>query len=311
MAILKLLHSHPYEMADAILCQDYMQHVPEEEHIYSRTYQWLKGVCIQWRVMVERNWEIFHQSFPMHAIAAEFQQGNNDRAAQLAILYEATRMMYLGDTEGALRDFDDAVERGVISDPTLTDGWSRGLVAANLFLTNGPPGTLPSVVQRVEDDLEDERGNIFILDEAWIDFQRFEVIRERGLWTATGIPWRGEFLLSQEAILRNEVNHQFRLILTRERKEWKDRRDARINTILQEQGAEDFAGRTYTRGELRRRPTLIPDFYDGNWNHHRFRDQDDPRNQQDDGWGRQRELPHELAVALVIRARDDDSDHET
>ena len=188
MAILKLLHMHPYDMANAILCQNYMCHVPGEEHIYSRTYQWLRNVCTQWKNMARSNWENFHRSFPLHTIATELQHGNNDRAAQLAILYEATRMMYLENTEGALRDFDDAVERGIIDDPTLVEGWSRGFVAADLSLGNGPPGTLPRVVQRVQDDLEGERGNLFILDEAWTDFQRFEGVRERGLMGQEGLP---------------------------------------------------------------------------------------------------------------------------
>ena len=102
------------------------------------------------------------------------------------------------------------------------------------------------------------------------------------------------------------MNYQFRRVLVSERKERKDRRDARINAILAGQNAEGFAGHQFTRHELRMNPTLIPDFYDGEWNHHRFRDQEDPRNQrqevnreEDEGWGRLRRLTRELADAVI------------
>ena len=143
---------HPYEMADTI---HYICHVPEENHIYSRTYQWLRNVCTQWRIMARSNWESFHQSFPLHTIATERARGNNACTAPVTFLYEATRIMYFVNTEDALKDFDDAVERGLIEDPTQVEGWSRGFVAADLSLGNGPPGTLTSVIQRVQDDLEE------------------------------------------------------------------------------------------------------------------------------------------------------------
>ena len=128
MAILKILHMHPYLMADSILDQDYMQDVPEEEHEYSRTYQWLKKTCIRWQEMTRRNWNIFRQSFSWHTMAVEWKRGNTDRAAQLAILYEATRLMYFENTEDALKDFDNAVETGMIDDPTLVEGWDEGFI---------------------------------------------------------------------------------------------------------------------------------------------------------------------------------------
>ena len=145
-------------------------------------------------------------------MATEWKRGNTDRAAQLAILYEATRLMYFENTEDALKDFDNAVETGMIDDPTLVEGWDEGFITTDLSLGNGPPGTLPDMIERVQGDLEREvaLGNLMIADEAWIDFRRFEEIRESGVVTHEGIPQRGENLLSPQAMLRNKYNHQIR-----------------------------------------------------------------------------------------------------
>ncbi len=224
MAILKILYMHPYQMTDSILNQEYMQHVPEEQHEYSCTYQWLKRTCYRWQEMTRRNWDIFHRSFPWHTMAMEWKCENADRAAQLAILYEATRLMYFENTEDALRDFDDAVKRGIIDDPTQAKGWDEGFIATDLSLGNGPLGTLCDIVERVRDYLERKAalGDLTIGDAGWIDFQCFEQIREAGVAPHEGIPWRGENLLLAQAVLRNEYNYQIRRLLVSERKQWKD-----------------------------------------------------------------------------------------
>ena len=276
-SVVLLMKRCPYETAIHVLDRHYLVNASDWGWNNSRTYRWLGSTSAFWKGTVRENWAEFTRRFPMWDTAILSLREEGERAAQLALLYEATRLLYYENTEQAIKDFDTAIKQGVIDDPTRRPGWDDGMEEHDIQLAQGPAGSLSFWNDVVERKFEQLRGSLLIFDDVWTQSDLFETLRAQGMVFCPGeIFGRKNAVVPINEIEERTLNYIFRRSILQERREWKDRRNGRIEELLQQTNWETDKARTDRMGELRRDPTQIPDFYSGSWNYHRFRDRENP-----------------------------------